>query len=678
MVTSHLASPSSQTHPPLGRGAFAALVLLIVGSAVLRSAIATRLDDFTLDEAYHIVAGISYVQRGDFRINPEHPPLVKLWVGSVVSVFNDKDDERSFVNDAVYLRNDPEALQHRARVAMFALNSVLLALFAFALRRVVGPWVALGTLAFLAIDPTVAAHLPVVMTDLPISLLSATALLFAWRAFRHWNAPDLAACAVVLGLALATKHSAPVFAVFIALAGLLLVFAAPIAGAGDRRARRLAQLFAVLLGALVILWASYLFRYTEGSTPAEAFNRPLAAKIGDLRSPLKRFLLTEVNAAHLLPRAYIWGLADTLRGGVEGRIETRLVFGQPRSEAPAYFFPAVVAVKLPIGLDALIVVGFLLFAVRGSPAGSRGPVVLLLLAAVGYFIVLAHGAGYAGMRHALPAMVLLSGFAGVALQEAGASRGHWLKGMVALAFLAAAASALPVLRPWEYYNEIVGGSDKAYLYFSDEGVDLDQRYKEIARYYHEVLEPAGEVPFLQYLPFEQEAQYLRLDWVGRDPKRDEPRYSSRVFSGTIIVKGRFLGPSLFLDWAALREATPAARFGDVFVFRGSYDIGPLLADDLYYRARFALFSDKPDPVAAERFLRQAAAFDPSAFYVFIELGNIYLARSSRSQALEAFTSARDHAPPDTVFWRELEAQVRLLSSSAPLTQIHPLRDPALE
>src|SRR5215831_13936094 len=27
-----------------------------------------------LDEAYHIAAGASYAQRGDFRINPEHPP----------------------------------------------------------------------------------------------------------------------------------------------------------------------------------------------------------------------------------------------------------------------------------------------------------------------------------------------------------------------------------------------------------------------------------------------------------------------------------------------------------------------------------------------------------------------------------------------------------------------------
>ena len=66
------------------RGTFVWLALLLVTLAILRSAISTRLDGFTIDEAYHIAAGVSYVKYHDFRINPEHPPLVKLWVGIVM------------------------------------------------------------------------------------------------------------------------------------------------------------------------------------------------------------------------------------------------------------------------------------------------------------------------------------------------------------------------------------------------------------------------------------------------------------------------------------------------------------------------------------------------------------------------------------------------------------------
>ena len=177
-------SSSAQTAGTIARPSnrvFLSLALVIIGGAILRSAIATRLDDFTLDEPYHIVAGVSYFERGDFRINPEHPPLVKLWVGAAVSVpgfslapfrkFNDKEGERKFANEAVYIQNDPLTLQHRARIAMWILNSLFLLLFAFALRCTFGAIVALGTLLFLSIDPTFAAHFPVVMTDLPIALL---------------------------------------------------------------------------------------------------------------------------------------------------------------------------------------------------------------------------------------------------------------------------------------------------------------------------------------------------------------------------------------------------------------------------------------------------------------------------------------------------------------------------
>jgi hypothetical protein len=157
---------------------FSLILLLLAGSAIVRSAVATRLDSFTLDEAYHIAAGVSYVTRNDFRLNPEHPPLVKLWVGAVMSLtgfhlspfreMHDKFDERRFAQQDVFLNNDPDSVQRRSRLAMWALNGLLLVTLGFALRRVFNRTIALGTILFLAIDPTVAAHFPVVMTDLPV------------------------------------------------------------------------------------------------------------------------------------------------------------------------------------------------------------------------------------------------------------------------------------------------------------------------------------------------------------------------------------------------------------------------------------------------------------------------------------------------------------------------------
>jgi hypothetical protein len=50
------------------------------------------------------------------------------------------------------------------------------------------------------------------------------------------------------------------------------------------------------------------------------------------------------------------------------------------------------------------------------------------------------------------------------------------------------------MRPWEYFNELIGGAKNGYLYFSDEGVDGWQRSKELAAYYHQVLEPRAKYP----------------------------------------------------------------------------------------------------------------------------------------------------------------------------------------
>jgi hypothetical protein len=53
-------------------------LLLLLAFALGHSLWATSLDGFTIDEPYHLAAGASYLRWGDYRLNPEHPPLVKL------------------------------------------------------------------------------------------------------------------------------------------------------------------------------------------------------------------------------------------------------------------------------------------------------------------------------------------------------------------------------------------------------------------------------------------------------------------------------------------------------------------------------------------------------------------------------------------------------------------------
>jgi len=673
------------------RSSFLAIVLFLVCGAIVRSAIATRLDGFTFDEAYHIASGVSYWREAAFRINPEHPPLVKLWVGSIISAtgfrldtlrqFTDKEDERNFTEQNVYLNNDFRYVQRRARIAMWVLNGLLVALLAFVLRRAFGAGVAMGTLLFLAIDPTVAAHLPVVMTDLPVALLSAIAVVLATVAFRTWRWSDLMACSGVLGLDLATKHSAPVFLVFIALIGLVFALTIPPADL-ESRASRFAKLSAVLFGALIVLWGGYFFRFSESRTAETTFNRSLDLKISDVQSPAYRLVLSALTTTHIVPRAYVWGFADTIRAGLEGRAIPITAFGRAYiTSGPRYYFPAMLALKMPIGLACLVIIGFFLFFAGRLRREWNAGLAVILTAALFFLFVLIRGATYAGIRHALPVLTLLAIWGGVAIQSALELNSKAVKAMVSIALAAAALSALPVMRPWEYFNEIIGGTANGYRYFSDEGVDLWQRDAEMAAYYHRVLEPAAEIPLDLYDATEgaddPELKARGMDWLGRDPQRDEPRLNASAFSGTILINARFLGKKPYWDVPCLRAAAPAARFGNLMVFRGRFECGGVLAPYAYFAALSKIYSETPDLESSERLLRRSASLDPSAFFVYIDLGNLCLKRGSRKCALDAYQSAFQHADADPQLKSLIQEQIRRVSSE-PLDRVLELRDPFLE
>src|SRR5262245_1465246 len=71
-------------NPAMGRSekttiAVAALLLAVHAGLVVDAA---RKNGGVYDECVYPAAGYSYVTTGDYRINPEHPPLLKLWAGA--------------------------------------------------------------------------------------------------------------------------------------------------------------------------------------------------------------------------------------------------------------------------------------------------------------------------------------------------------------------------------------------------------------------------------------------------------------------------------------------------------------------------------------------------------------------------------------------------------------------
>jgi hypothetical protein len=307
-------------------------------------------------------------------------------------------------------------------------------------------------------------------------------------ALRSWQEVDLALLSLSLGLTLAAKHSGLVTAVALALVSLVLV-CAPAGGARSNVPKRLGCVVAVFAGAIVVLWAFYGFRFLEGAggdASALSFNRSMADKIGDLSSVTNRALLELAVDGQLLPRAYLWGLADILRAGVEGRQDSLYIFGNVfEGMTPWYVFPSVLAAKLPLGVSALGALGVVLFARHRVPEPWRLPLGLVLVWGAIYSLFLVLGnSGYAGIRHALPIIPVASVCAAVAVMLALGSTRRVFQGAVGVLGFAAIVSARPAYRPWEYYNELFGGSAGAWRHFADDGLDNSQRTREMAAYYN--------------------------------------------------------------------------------------------------------------------------------------------------------------------------------------------------
>lgn len=137
-------------------------------------------DSASMDELAHIPAGYGYAAFGDYRLNPEHPPLLKALGGFSALLFlhpHFPTDTSSWLTDingqwtqgARFLYeagNDPDSL-----IFWFRVPFMLLALFFGWIlyrwtRAFAGSSTALLTLGFFAFSPTFLTHSRYVTTDL--------------------------------------------------------------------------------------------------------------------------------------------------------------------------------------------------------------------------------------------------------------------------------------------------------------------------------------------------------------------------------------------------------------------------------------------------------------------------------------------------------------------------------
>ncbi len=676
-------------------------MVALVLAALVRSAVGTQLDSLTVDEPWHITAGVEYVRTGDFRLNPEHPPLVKLVAGLAMprsftlrekSPLLDKGSERDFVEETFFYDNDFRLAQSRARLALWTLNGLLLGLVGTLIWYTLGaPW-AIGTLAFLALEPTVTAHAPVVMTDLPVALTLTAAALIAGRVVVTWQWRWLAALGLTMGLSLATKHSAlPGLAgigLFCTLAALWQTWQHR-AERGALRALtgRAGQLFAVALLAIAVLWGFYGFHFHAGPNGSDDFNREMSVKLGDLRIASWRDLLTALDRWAILPRSYLWGLADTVRAGVEGRGESgnllwgTLVTGSP----PWYTWPSYLVSKVPLALLALAGVGAVVLRRALTTPAERWVMGGAAAMAAAHLLALKGSLGtYAGVRHALPVIVTLGLLAGAAVTVAWRERSRLLRVTVGGLGCLALVMTARIPRLWEYHNELVGGTANAWQYFGNEGLDLGQRAFEIKSFSDSVIAPSGEPTYSSYWFGEEQARALNLTTTRRVKSLADTNHAG-IYRGYFIYPADAQRPDSTSDWEpaeVFAGLTRVARYGFVEIWHGTQTRPRTRASALFNQIMEEVYQRESPawPVIAMK-LEEVLAATPFHVNAAIELGNTYLRLGRREDAISAYERPFAHLERrllSTLVKEQLETQMARLRAGEPLNSITPIRNPDIE
>src|SRR5262245_33811507 len=222
-MTSAASDSAARTDPWVARATPLSLILLAV--LFLQGLIFIGESSQTSDEAAHLAAGYSYLKTGDFRLNREHPPLIKEWAALPLLLINlnfpwgplwEQGEEwnigRLFVHEN-RVSNDTILLLGRLPVLLL---SLVLGWFLFRWGRTLfGARGALIALALWALDPNVVAHSSLITTDLGVTLFMFLAVYALWVWSERPSPRRLLVCGLMVGGAFASKFTSfwllPVF-----------------------------------------------------------------------------------------------------------------------------------------------------------------------------------------------------------------------------------------------------------------------------------------------------------------------------------------------------------------------------------------------------------------------------------------------------------------------------------
>jgi hypothetical protein len=459
------------------------LMALLAGGAALRESV-------TIDEVAHIGAGVSYLQKLDLRLNPEHPPLAKMIAAAPLVARGTRADYNgiawkistdfiaAFMGEWVFGEwllerwNDPVSTLALARLPMLLLTLALGWVVYVCGSRLGGAWGGLLCLSVYVATPLFLAFGPLVHTDIAVALFSLLAL---WRFAEVWRDPtrkNVLLFSLSLAGALLSKFTGGiVFLAFVAFA--LSTRWRPVPGQPAskpearawRKERRRATWKGILWAALAVYAVYFVFSWNQ---PIDALE-----KLG--HNPALRLLMP--------PWLYLRGMLMV----VFTASRPTFILGQSYPHGVWFYFPVLLVLKSPGGFLALLTLAAVLAVVwkrRGAPSPVPPELgihwrVLWVSLIINTAMCMASRLNI-GFRHFSVPMVLLI----LMLAPLPALAKRW-RPAAALAAVLAASSLVAVVRAYPFYFPFFGALSlgrPAYTLATECNLDWGQSLPEVQRF----------------------------------------------------------------------------------------------------------------------------------------------------------------------------------------------------
>jgi 4-amino-4-deoxy-L-arabinose transferase-like glycosyltransferase len=492
----------------------AVLILAIMFFLALGS---MKNDSAIRDEMPHIVAGYSYLTKFDYRINPEHPPLVKQLSALPLLFLNlnfpaedpawkdNVNDQWTLGNIFLYHSgNDADKMLFWGRIPIVILMLITgWIIFKWTNEIFKNKVAGLISLTLFAISPNIIAHGRFITTDMGVTAFSVFALYSWWRFLKDPSGKKfIVASLLQAGLHLA-KFSSPLFLPIIGLMAIIAIFYQKPKWSLAKKAKLYigATVLATIIAYVVVgVW----YQVCTFKMPLEVQQNLIEDSIADsdFRNAGLATKLTKMTEFYpLRPYAqYLLGFVMVAAHASYGH--STYFMGETGQNWPEYYFVAYL-LKEPLASQILFVSAFLIlvsvlftFLTSGQKRKKleEGLKKYSILIPFGILILLYMIMGMKaklqlGIRYIVPIFpyfYIMVG--GIIVFQLNQWKGKKILSRVGWGFV----SLLIVWLFWAnlktypyylaYFNEIIGGPQNGWQYLVDSNIDWGQDLRRLKKY----------------------------------------------------------------------------------------------------------------------------------------------------------------------------------------------------